>query len=108
MSMKEGLFIVNRDFFAGPNIAPRKEQHVSVSNPHESIRLATVIDVMRAITTQRSIQAPAAVNITNAQKSTRTRSLLSFEVGDALSSVLSDFPSASKWLSRKTTLAVDL
>ncbi len=64
-------FVVDCDFFAGPDIAQRNEQNVTVEDFHESVWFARVIYVMRAVAAAAAIQAPAIINLTDAQFSSQ-------------------------------------
>ena len=68
------LFVVDRDFFAGMNVAQRKEEHVAVDCAHECIWGAAVIDVMRAVAATTAIETPTAIDIAGAQDAAVRRS----------------------------------
>ena len=63
----ERLLVVDSDFFAGPDISQSKEQDMAVQSSHEGIWLAGVIDVVRAVTAARAIQAEPPIDIADAQ-----------------------------------------
>ena len=76
----ERLLVVDRDFFAGPNIPQSKEQDMAVQSSHESIWLAGVINVMRSVAAARTVQAETPVDVADAQDLTIARPLASFKV----------------------------
>ena len=101
------LFIVDRDLFAGMNIPQREEEHVTIKSLHVGVRLAAVIDVMRAVAAAAAVQTPMAVDVADAQDGPSARPLSRFEIGDSLACVLSDLAAAPKRDRRETALAVD-
>ena len=76
----ERLLIVDRDFFAGPDISQSKEQNMTVQSSHEGIWLAGVIDVVRAVAAPRAIQTEASIDVADAQDLTIVCALTSFKV----------------------------
>ena len=101
------LFVVDGDFFAGMNIPQGKKQNVAVQILHEGVRLATVVDVMRAVATARAIQTATAIDVADAQDSAVATALRSFEIRDAFARVLRDLFSARKKLGGKATSAIN-
>ena len=63
----ERLLIVDRDFFAGPDVSQSKEQDMTVQGSHEGIWLAGVIDVVRAVAAPRAVQTEAPIDVADAQ-----------------------------------------
>lgn len=100
------LFIVHGYLFAGTNIAEREEYYVSIDSPHKSIRFARMIDVMGAVAAATAINAPDAVDITDAQFCS-VGTALRFGIRNSLARVFSDFATAGKMNAGKTTSAVD-
>ena len=78
----ERLLVVDRDFFAGPDVSQSKEQDMTIQSSHEGIWLAGVIDVVRAVTATRAVQTEAAIDVANAQDLTIMRAPASFEIRD--------------------------
>lgn len=76
----KSLLVVDRNFFAGPDVPQGEEKHVTVQSSHEGIRLAGVIDVVRAVATARAVQAPSPIDVTDAQDLTMARTPASFEI----------------------------
>ena len=76
----ERLLVVDRDFFAGPDVSQSKEQHMTVQRFHEGIWLAGVIDVMRAVAAPRTVQTEPPVNVADTQDLTIASALTSFKV----------------------------
>lgn len=100
------LFVIDRDLFAGFDVAQRAKENVAVQDLHERIRTARVIDVVRAVSTTAAVQTPAVVDLTNpehAPMSTPAR----FGVRDLLAGVLSDFVSLFKRYGREAAFAVN-
>ena len=81
-------FIVDRDLFAGFDVAQGDEENVIVEDLHESVGNTRVIYVVRAIATATAIQTPATVNFTNSQRLSM-RSPACFSVGDSLARIFS-------------------
>src|SRR6185369_14166758 len=101
------LFVVDGDFFAGVNIAQREEQYVAVQILHVGVRLARMIDVMRAVAAPGAVQTATAVDVADAQDSAVATELRSFEIRDAFARVLRDLFSARKKLGGKATSAIN-
>jgi len=101
------LFVVDGDFFAGVNIAQREEQYVAVQILHVGVRLARMIDVMRAVAAPGAVQTATAVDVADAQDSAVTTALRSFEIRDAFARVLRDLFSARKKFGGKATSAIN-
>ena len=76
----ERLLVVDRDFFAGPDVSQSKEQDMTVQSSHEGIWLAGVIDVVRAVTAPSSVQTEAPVDVADAQDLPIAGPLTSFKV----------------------------
>ena len=76
----ERLLVVDRNFFAGPDISQSKEQDMTVRGSHEGIWLAGVIDVVRAVAAPRTVQAETPVDVADAQDLTIVCALASFKV----------------------------
>ena len=62
---------------------------------------------MRTVAASCAIQAPTAVNVTDAQDATISRALLRFEIVYALAGVLRDLLAALEANCREATAAVD-
>ena len=103
----QGLFVINRDLFTWLDIAQSKEQNVSVQILHVSVRLAAVIDIMRAVAAMAAIQTPTTVDVANAKYSSIATASGRFKVRDALARVLGDLSAARKTFRGKTAFAVD-
>jgi len=103
----EGLLVIEGDFFARMNVAEREEQHVAVHRPHERIRLAAMVDVMRAVAAVTPVHAEAAIDVTNAKKAPLARALPGFQIRDSLSGVFGDLPSAFEMNRSEAAFAVD-
>ena len=84
-----------------------KEQDVTVNRLQVDVRLARVIDVMRAVATTAAVQTPAAIDIADAQDAAIARAFSRFEIGNSLAGVLSDLFATMEVNSRETAFAVD-
>ena len=104
----ECLLVVDRNLFAGMNVAQREEQNVSVERPHVSIWLAAVVDVMRAVAAATAVYAKAPIDVADAQVSPLARALSCLEIIDSLAGIFRDLPSALEGKRGKAALAVDL
>ena len=71
----QGVLVIDRDFFTRSNVAQSEEQDVAVARPDVSVRLAAVIDVMRAVAAATAIQTPASINIADAELGTAAATL---------------------------------
>lgn len=74
------LLVVDRDFFAGPDVSQSKEQDMTVQSSHEGIWLAGVIDVVRAVAAPRAVQTEPPIDIADAQDLTIACAVASFKV----------------------------
>lgn len=101
------LFVVDGDFFAGMNIPQGKKQNVAVQILHVGVRLATVIDVVRAVATAGTVQTTTAIDVADAQDSAVATALRSFEIRDAFTRVLRDLFPARKKRGSKATSAIN-
>ena len=101
------LFVIDRDFFTGTNIAQRKKQHVAVKRPHVCVRLAAMVDVVSAITAATAVYTESSVEVADAQDAALARALLRFQIGDSLTGVFSDLSAALERNDGKATFAVD-
>ena len=59
------LLVVDRDLFAGFDIAQRAEENVIVKDLHESVRTARVVNVMRPVSAATPVKTPAVVHLAN-------------------------------------------
>jgi len=101
------VFIIDRDFFAGSNIAQGKEKHVTVNSFHESVGLARMIDVVRAVAATRSVQTEATIDVADAQDATVSRSFPRFQIRNSLAGIFGNLLSTTKSARRKAALAID-
>ncbi len=103
----QGVFVIDRDLFARRNIAQGKEQHLSVKRLYESVGRARVINVMSAVSAAAAVQAPASINVADAQDATTAGSSGCFPIRNPLAGVFSDLFPARERDGRKTSFAVD-
>ena len=90
--MKSG-FVIDRDLFAGFDVAQRDEENVIVEDLHERVRRARVIDVVSAVPAAAAIETPATIHFTDPQH-LPVRAAARFGVCDLLTRVLRDLVSA--------------
>ncbi len=81
--------VVDRDLFAGLDIAQSQEQNVAVQHFHVRVWFAGMIDVVRAVAAAAAIKAPALVDGADAQ-ATASAAPIGFRVGNALAGILRD------------------
>ena len=74
------LLVIDRDLFTCSNVTQSKEQDMAVESFHIRVRFARVIDVMRAVAAAAAVQAPAAIDVTDAQDTPVPRSLSCFQI----------------------------
>jgi len=101
------LFVIDRDFFTGTNIAQREKQHVAVKRPHVSVRLAAMVDVVSAITAATAVYAEPSVDVADSQDASLAGALLRFQIVDSLAGVFSDLPAALERNDGKAAFAID-
>lgn len=80
-------FVVDRDLFAGLDVAQGEEENVIANDLHEGVWNARVVDVMRAIPTAAAVKTPPTVDFADAQHLSM-RSPARFRVRDLLAGVL--------------------
>jgi len=101
------LFIIDGDFVAGLNVTQSKEDYVSINCANVSVRLAGMVDVVSTVAAATPVDAPNAVNVTDAQLSAMGPAL-GFAIRNALAGVFGNFATLGKVSSSKAALAVDL
>ena len=84
----ERLFVIDRDLFARMDVAQSKEHYVVVDGANIGVRLARMVDVVRAVAAATAVDAPGAVNIADAQLGSMGAAL-SFKIRNALAGVFS-------------------
>src|SRR5713226_4215415 len=99
-------FIIDRDLFAAADLTQGEEQYMTIDGFHVSVRFTRVIDVMGAIPAAAAVQAPASVDVADAQLHS-VCAALSFLIGNALSGVLCNLAPAREMNSRETAFAVN-
>ncbi len=102
----ERRLIVDRDLLARLDIAQGNEENVIVENLHKGIRLAGVINVMRAISAAAAIQTPTIVDRTDPECLSFC-SAVGFCVRDLLARVFGNFSPAGERLGCETAFAVN-
>ena len=99
--------VVQGNLFTDLNVPQSKKENVSVSNSHVAVRLAGVVNVMRAVAATGSVKTPSPVDRANAQLASARGSGSRFLLRDFFSRVLGDLPSFSEQLCGKTPFAVN-
>lgn len=102
----KSLFVVHGNLFAWIDITQSKEDHVAIDRAHVGVRLAGMIDVMRAVAAATAVDAPGAVNIADAQLGAMGAAL-SFAIRNALARVFGNLTPAREISCRKAAFAVD-
>ena len=87
--------IVNRDFFAGLDVAQGDEEYVSIENFHEGIGFAGMIDVVGAVAAAAAVQTPALVDCADSQAAS-VSSTVRFGIANSLARVFRDFASPAE------------
>jgi hypothetical protein len=103
----QGLFIIDRDLFAGMNVTQGKKDYVTMDCANKGVGFAGVIYVMRSITATTAVDAPNTVDITDAQLRSMGAALC-FPIGNSLAGVFSDLSPVLERNSGKAAAAVDL
>lgn len=83
------LLVIDRDLFAGFDVAQSEKQNVVVQDLHKRIRTARVIDIVRAVSTTAAVKTPTTIYLANTQHPAM-RSSARFGVRDLLARVLGD------------------
>jgi hypothetical protein len=99
-------FVIDRDFFAGLDVAPGDEENVIVEDLHERGGRACVIDVVSAVAAAAAVETPATIHFTDPQH-LAMRAPPSFGVCDLLARVLRDLVPALEWNRGKAAFAVN-
>ncbi len=102
----KSLFVVHGNLFAWIDITQSKEHHVAMDRAHVGVRLAGVIDVMRAVAAATAVDTPNAINVADAQLGAMGAAL-SFAIRNALASVFGDLTTVREINCRKAAFAVD-
>ena len=97
--------VIDRDLFAGFDVAQGDEENVIVEDLHERVWRAGVIDVVSAVAATAAVETPAAIHFTD-PKRLPMRTAASFGVSDLLARVFRDFVPAFKWNCGKAAFAV--
>ena len=102
----ERLYVIDRDLFAGPNVAQRIEEYVPVDDFHVAVGLARMVDVMRAVAATAAVNTPLRVDLTDAQLGT-VGAPFCLPRRYSFARILRDLPSAPEMSRRKAALAVN-
>lgn len=96
--------VVDRDLFAGFNVAQGDEQDVAVKNLHVGVGLAGMVDVVGAVAIATAVETPAIVDGADAQLATAGPAIR-LGISDLLTGVLRYLPPAFEVGDRKAALA---
>lgn len=102
----QSVFVIDRDLLARRNVAEREKQYVAMDGARESVRGATVVDVVRAVAAPAAIETPSIVDIANPQLAAATAPL-GFRAADSLTRVLGNFSATTKRNRREASFAVN-
>ena len=80
---------------------------MTVNCLHVDVRLARVIDVVRAVAAAAAVETPAAIDVADAQDATIAGPSSRFEICYSLAGVLSDLFAATEMNSCETAFAVN-
>ena len=80
---------------------------MTINGLHVRVRLARVIDVMRAVAAAAAVQTPAAIDVADAQDAPIAGSFSRFEIRYSLADVFSDLLAVTEMNSCETAFAVD-
>ena len=58
-------FIIDRDLFAGFNVAQGAKENVIVQDLHERVWTTRVIDVVSAVAAATAVETPATIDLAN-------------------------------------------
>ena len=83
------LFVVDRDLFAGFDVAQGAEENVVVKDLHERVWTARVIDVVRSVPAAALVKTPTIIHLADSQHAAM-RTAPRFGVRDFFSGVLGD------------------
>ena len=83
------LFVVDRDLFAGLDVAQGAEENVVVKDLHERVWTARVIDVVRSVPAAAPVKTPTIIHLADSQHAAM-RTAPRFGVRDFFSGVLGD------------------
>ena len=104
----ESRLVVDGDLFARLNVAQGEEEEMAAHALHKSVGLATVVDVMAAVSAPAAVDAAPPINGANPQFPPRACAPLRFGVADQLASVLTNLAPARKKSRRETALPINL
>lgn len=99
--------VVNRDFITRSDVATGDEKNVVVSDTHEGVGFARMIDVGGRVAADAAVQTPIRINRADTQMPSPARTDDGFVVGDYFARVLRDFMTAREILNCETSFALD-
>ncbi len=99
--------VIKRDLLAGLDVAQREEQHVSARDSAEAVRRAGVIDERRRIASAACVDAPAVVQLADADLAAFRHAPRGFAIADPLTEELADLFTALERRRGETASAVD-
>ena len=100
------LFVIDRDLFARIDVAQSKEHHVAIDCPDIGVRFARMVDVVRTVAAAAAVDAPDAVEITDAQLGSMGAAL-GFAIRNSLTGVFGNLAPVREINRRKAASAVD-
>ena len=93
----ESRLVVDGDLFARLNVAQSEEEEMAAHALHKSVGLATVVDVMAAVSAPAAVDAAPPVDGANPQFPSRAGAPLRFGVGARVFAADLKPPRATGW-----------
>ena len=82
--------VVERDLFAGLDVAQGEEEHVPARDAAEAVRLARMVDVGRRIASAARVDAPLVIELANPDLAAFRDATRCFAIADPLAEELTD------------------
>ena len=102
------LAVVQRQLLAGFDVAQCVDVDVAVRDAHETVWLARVVDVLRAVAAAAAVDAPLRIYRADVQAAFAAHAPRGFDARDALARQLGHLLSSAERYGRETALAVNL
>ena len=99
--------VIKRELFTGSDVAPCEEEHVPVQHTAEAIRIAGVIDERGRIAAAARVDAPAIIDLADADLAAFRAAPRCFTIIDSFTDQLADLSSRGKRHDREAAFAVD-
>src|SRR4051794_38463215 len=99
--------VIERDLFAGGDIAQREEEHAAVRHAAEAVRRAGVVDERGGVAAAAGVDAGVIVELTDAHLAASRDAARGFAVADAFAFQFADFLPGWKSDGREAAFAVN-